>query len=543
MKTLKKRVLSFCIMLSLLFAVSVWSADLDPVLTVENFYTVENSRVDIGITGAAPSTSVIKVYKSESELTPASKFVYLAEREFDSKGNAEFFFTMPELKENAPSGEYTIQITQGASNAATTFRHMNKTQALSKIDMLRSCGRENFAAELQNVYGDFGIDIAEFNAYPIDITNLIYRFADMSNIDIYDFWYTYHACVLLSQLQGQENAVIKPEVNNNKKLLKINEEIFALFDEKIEAEFCERISGGAYTQSTLENQIKEWMILSVINSADIYTKVQNVVENNNTFIGIDLTEYNSLNNKEKIVKDFMNTSTNYNTLTAVATAFKNSIDSNKAEGKDTTPSNAGGGGGGGPSEVTKEEIPPVVEAVSKSFTDVPEKHWAHKYINTLSQQGKINGVGQNLFEPERNITRAEFVKLIAAQFFADEEASLSSFVDVKASDWYYSYVAKLEKYGVLMGDGKGSFNPNSYITRQDAVVMIKRAADSCGKNYSGFGNSEGFSDNDKISFYAQNAVKWACAANIINGMPDGTFAPLNLLTRAETAKLIYNLQP
>ena len=89
------------------------------------------------------------------------------------------------------------------------------------------------------------------------------------------------------------------------------------------------------------------MILSVINSADVYTKVQNVVENNNNFIGVDLTEYNSLNNKEKIVKDFMNTSTTYNTLTAVATAFKNSIDSNKAEGKDTTPSNAGGGGGGG----------------------------------------------------------------------------------------------------------------------------------------------------------------------------------------------------
>lgn len=543
MKTLKKRVLSFCIMLSLLFAVSVWSADLGPVLTVENFYTVENSRVDIGITGAAPSTSVIKVYKSESELTPTSKFVYLAEREFDSKGNAEFFFTMPELKENAPSGEYTIQITQGASNAATTFRHMNKTQALSKIDMLRSCGRENFAAELQNVYGDFGIDIAEFNAYPIDITNLIYRFADMSNIDIYDFWYTYHACVLLSQLQGQENAVIKPEVNNNKKLLKINEEIFALFDEKIEAEFCERISGGAYTQSTLENQIKEWMILSVINSADVYTKVQNVVENNNAFIGVDLTEYNASSSKEAIIKDFMNTTTGYNSLPAAAAAFKSSVSRNKDKDGDKKPTNAGGGGGGGgPSKVTIEENV-ATGAATKSFLDVPKEHWAYNYVSKLASQGKIAGVSENLFEPERNITRAEFAKLIAIQFFAGEENIRPSFVDVKDADWFYAYVAKLEKNNVLQGDGNGLFNPNAYITRQDAVVMIKRAADSSGKSYTGFGSTEGFSDNEKISSYAQNAVKWACAANIINGMPDGTFAPLHLLTRAESSKLIYNLQP
>lgn len=537
LRKLINRILSLLIVLSLNFTASAIGAE----LKVNGSYTVETGKVDIAITGAGPSTAVIKVYMTEEPL----KYAYLTEYDFDSYGKAEFFFTMPTLKENVPSGEYTIQITQGTNSATETFRHMNALQANEKIGILNKCGKDGFIAALRGAYSDFGIDIVEFNENADDITELMYRFEDMSSIGIYDFWNIFHASVLLSQMKGAENGVIQTGVAENKKLLRVNETIFSLFDEKIESEFYKRISDGVYSQSTLENQIKEWMILSVINSSEVYTKVQNIVENNSTFIGLDLTEYNSSKNKEAIIKDFMNTSAPYNSLPSVVTAFNKSVLANKGQGKADTPSydGGGGGGGGGPSKVTIEDISSKEESSPKGFSDVPVDHWAYKYINTLSAQGKINGVGENRFEPERNITRAEFAKLIAAQFFNEEEEVYSSFSDVKVTDWYYSYVAELEKYGVLMGDGNGCFNPNYNITRQDAVVMIKRAADSSGKSYTGFGSTEAFSDNDKISAYAQNAVKWACVASIINGMPDGTFAPFNLLTRAETAKLIYNLQP
>ena len=84
-----------------------------------------------------------------------------------------------------------------------------------------------------------------------------------------------------------------------------------------------------------------------------------------------------------------------------------------------------------------------------------------------------------------------------------------------------------------------SFRPNENITRQDASVMIYRFI-----SHSGIKLEAGkldFVDNDAISDYAKTAIESLLHSEIINGMPDGSFAPVNGTTRAEAAKMVYGM--
>ena len=118
--------------------------------------------------------------------------------------------------------------------------------------------------------------------------------------------------------------------------------------------------------------------------------------------------------------------------------------------------------------------------ITKTFDDVPADAWYAKAVNTLASLDIISGVGDNKFEPERSITRAEFTAM-AMKFAVGGEEGENIFSDVDEDDWFYDAVVNSIQYGWIHGYGDGTFRPQNPITRAEvtAIVnnMLGRAAD------------------------------------------------------------------
>lgn len=113
--------------------------------------------------------------------------------------------------------------------------------------------------------------------------------------------------------------------------------------------------------------------------------------------------------------------------------------------------------------------------VSKPFSDVNEEHWAHTYIRALRNYDLVQGV-DNVFFPERNLTRAEGLKIVlkAGQIPATTLPVVSQFTDVKKQDWFASLVLTARARGIVTGQDN-QFSPHRALTRSEALKMIQRS--------------------------------------------------------------------
>ena len=209
------------------------------------------------------------------------------------------------------------------------------------------------------------------------------------------------------------------------------------------------------------------------------------------------------------------------------------------------------GGGGGSSKGSSSIIPIVKENVPQKenindnkddieFTDIRNVEWAEDAIKTLALKGVISGVGDNLFEPNRAVTRAEFLKMLLSALELTDNNADCDFDDVEKKAWYYPYVATAQSIGITSGIGDNKFGVNELITRQEMAVFIHRAAI---RAYIPVTDKSGdiFDDEDDIATWAKRSVTLMRGAGIINGVGENSFAPLNNATRAEAAKVIHGL--
>lgn len=175
------------------------------------------------------------------------------------------------------------------------------------------------------------------------------------------------------------------------------------------------------------------------------------------------------------------------------------------------------------------------------FKDIANLAWAKESIESLAAREVINGFGDKSFKPGSNVTRAEFVKMLMQAFDLADSGATSLLKDVKAGAWYYSSIATAEKLGIVKGKTDGSFGVNDPISRQEITVMVYRAAQLLKADLSGEGTAKPFKDGSAIAAYASEAVAAVAKAAIVNGMPDGSFAPKSQATRGEAAVMIYRL--
>jgi len=179
---------------------------------------------------------------------------------------------------------------------------------------------------------------------------------------------------------------------------------------------------------------------------------------------------------------------------------------------------------------------------SSGFTDISSFTWAKTAIEELVNRGIVEGTGNNLFEPKREVTRAEFIKMILLAL--DQEISdieNSPFPDVGISKWHAPYIAKAKELGIVEGSADGNFYPDASITRQEMTAMIVRAMEKMALWDEENASALSFKDNDQIASWAKDYVAKAYDKGIIEGVGDGYFSPKTYANRAQAAVIIYRI--
>ena len=211
----------------------------------------------------------------------------------------------------------------------------------------------------------------------------------------------------------------------------------------------------------------------------------------------------------------------------------------------TTGGNDGTTSGGGPSIIAPGHTGAVTTPNTNTnykpdFQDLDSVEWARTAINGLAMRGMISGRDQYTFDPNANITRAEYCQILMGAINALNAKGESTFSDVPSTAWYYNAVSVASQLGIVSGYGDGNFGPNDLITRQDMALMTYKTAKIMNKSLEPVNAEITFEDSHEISDYAFEAVMTLQKAGIINGMTDTTFEPHSNATRAQSAKVIFD---
>lgn len=197
----------------------------------------------------------------------------------------------------------------------------------------------------------------------------------------------------------------------------------------------------------------------------------------------------------------------------------------------------GPGGSSGTKPVKPEEQPQT--SPYDAFTDV-EGHWAQEYIKAVVEKGLFKGVTENLFAPEQGMTRGMFVTVLGRMENTNMHDSKTMFVDVDSNMYYAPYVTWATEQNIVKGSDGNRFLPEILISREQISVLLYRYALQKGYNTETekTANMEMFKDYGHVSAYAEEAMKWAVSAGIMQGGDDGGLHPSDNATRAEVAAMI-----
>ena len=109
---------------------------------------------------------------------------------------------------------------------------------------------------------------------------------------------------------------------------------------------------------------------------------------------------------------------------------------------------------------------------SNTYTDVADDYWANTAISTMTGLGIVQGRSTTTFDPKAPITRAQFAA-ICARFDTGKSSGEQTFSDIQGH-WAEKYIQRAAELGWIKGFEDGTFRPDTYITRAQAMTMINR---------------------------------------------------------------------
>ncbi len=192
--------------------------------------------------------------------------------------------------------------------------------------------------------------------------------------------------------------------------------------------------------------------------------------------------------------------------------------------------------GCGKSETRLKENTKLTDS-AKVFSDVKAGKWYKYYVDYAITFGIFTGTTATTFSPDSNITRAQFVQVLANISGADTSNRnvTTEFSDVPAKKWYTAAVKWASENGVVSGMGDGKFAPDANVTREQMCVMLTKFAEFKSIALKEVEQKQSFADDAKISKWAKNAVYKCQMADIVNGKGEGRFDPQGTGNRAEAS--------
>lgn len=499
----------------------------------------------------AVTVAVLKPGKTADDLKGdsfADAVVYLAETESDENGLYGFDCTL-----SGNSGKFGISVNYGEGVKEMTVSYYSAEDIAKVLEALNADGADYDTLITENT-DMLGLDTADYST--TDTTNVAtYLDSARPFNTISEFTEDFYIGVALELLGKAADAkTVEDVVTKYGTYLKIDKlpvyETYAALADKTPvfsaiASINEFKSVKAFTDALTEKSI-----LCTVQSPVHISSITAALKDNAEFIGISTTEWQNLQNSQKVESALKGNS--YANMAELKTAFENAVTAQQqAEADLPSGGNSGGGGGSkppkGPSVGSIDIVSPTTAPVptptaapsgSKTFGDIDHVSWAREAIEYLAKKGIVNGKADGVFAPDDFVTREEFVKLIAEAFDIADSSEPMNFADVSPNDWFCKYLSAAYSAGIVSGISDTHFGAGTNISRQDMAVMVYRAAAKSGVTLTP-NTQTAFDDSADIAAYALESVQAMANSGIINGSGNNCFSPLDLATRAQAAKIIY----
>ncbi len=183
----------------------------------------------------------------------------------------------------------------------------------------------------------------------------------------------------------------------------------------------------------------------------------------------------------------------------------------------------------------------IVSPEDDLFLDVPKGTWYCNSVEACATMGLFNGTAPARFSPDGTMTRAMLVTVLWRLDGKPTPQTPANFTDVANNTWYSTAVAWASENGIVNGVGKGRFNPDGNVTREQIATILCRYADSKGVDTSATTELSSYPDYANVSGYALKALSWANEAGLINGIKSGStvyLRPQANATRAQVATIL-----
>lgn len=173
------------------------------------------------------------------------------------------------------------------------------------------------------------------------------------------------------------------------------------------------------------------------------------------------------------------------------------------------------------------------------FGDVKTADWFYNDVKYVYEKGMMAGTAADVFAPNTTTTRAMIVTILYRLEGSPAVTGTSAFVDVPAGQWYTDAVNWAAANQIVKGTSATTFAPNASITREQMAAILYRYAQYKGYDVTKKADLSGYSDNGQVSAYAKDALAWANAAKLINGVTNTTLAPQGNATRAQVSAILH----
>ena len=180
------------------------------------------------------------------------------------------------------------------------------------------------------------------------------------------------------------------------------------------------------------------------------------------------------------------------------------------------------------------------EANPVTFLDVAD-HWAEDSIAFCTAREIFKGVSDDRFDPNAPMNRAMFATVLYRLAGSPAVSDADGFSDIADGNWYTDAVLWGQSTGIINGYSGGRFGPNDPVTREQMCAMIVRWLDYMGYELPAVEDANTFTDADRISAWAQEAISRCQSYGLINGMSDGAFAPSDNATRAQNSAVFQRM--
>lgn len=185
----------------------------------------------------------------------------------------------------------------------------------------------------------------------------------------------------------------------------------------------------------------------------------------------------------------------------------------------------------------------VVVENNASFNDTADIAWAKDQIQELANKGLLLGKGNGKFDPNGDVTRAEFTAMLVRAFNLNASADIT-FSDVSENAWYYDAVSAARAYGIINGRSASTFDPNAKISREEMASIAANAL----KAVLGYQPAakedeilDQFVDGDKVVAVHRANVALVKNEGIIQGKGKDNYDPKGDATRAEASVILAKI--